>query len=414
MPARSQPLSRRPAVAAVALALLTLAGMVFLATFPVAQRWAGDLRLFEQYAALTFSGRLGDTPFLSWYPPLALVPMGVPLIAGGGWTYPLAFGAQMAVVAGAGTLLVGHATPPAGRAHRLFVYGVLVLLASAVVLWRYDIVPAVVTMGSLYAAATGRWGLAGAALGIATGLKLYAAILAPLLLLGAWRTDGRRAALSVIAAGGIVGLLAAGAYVLFPGASPTDLLAFTARRPLHLESVAGSVVAALATIGGTTTDVGLGFGSFNLSGYAADVGLGTLRVAQPIILAGSLAAAAAVIWQRRGQATIECVALAWTAALLGLLIGNRVLSPQYLVWLLPLAPFLPGLPLGLLVAAFATTAVVFPWLYSDLLALEPIPVALILVRNLLLVVAWAVVMVLLLRALGGSTSAAPARNTAHA
>lgn len=397
MPAGPSWMVRRPVVAALVLAAAAIVASAILALFPVAQRWAGDVRLFEHYAGQAFSGRLGETPFLSWYPPLALVPLALPLLAGVGWSYAFAFGVEMAAIASAGGLLLnGMREAGRERLRMMLGYGALILAATAVVAWRYDIVPAVLTLAALWSTTRKRWALAGAMLGLATGLKLYAAVLGPLLLLLAWRSGGSQAAIRAAIAGSATSLASVGAYVLFPGSSPMDLLAFTGSRPLHLESTAGSVIAALAGLGVTAADVNFGFGSFNLTGLAADSALVSLHIVQPLVMVASLGAGAYAI-RRAPSPELDTVVLAWMAALLGLYISNRVLSPQYLVWVLPLVPLAPGRVQGVLAAAIILGAVIFPWLYASLLQLELLPVALLLLRNGLLIAAWVVVLLHLAR-----------------
>lgn len=403
--------ARHPAVVAILIAVALIVAATILALFPVAQRWAGDIRLFEQYASMTFSGELGETPFLSWYPPLALIPLGIPLLAGGGWVYAFAFGVEMAAFASAGGLLVGGLREGAGdRLRVVAAYAALVVVAAALVVWRYDIVPAVLTVAALWATTRGRWALAGAMLGLAGGLKLYAAVLAPLLVLHAWRTGGAKAAVRAGATGGLVGMGSVAAYALFPGSSPLDLLSFTASRPLHLESVPGAVIAALAMMGATVVDIELSFGSFNVTGSAADDSLAALRVLQPLVLALSLGAGSYAIWRQRPLAT-DTVVLAWMAALLGLVVANRVVSPQYLLWVLPLIPLTRGLVRWAMVGAIVLGALIFPWLYKALLELEPMPVTLALLRNLLLIVAWLAAMLHLIRTAVGRHSASAAVQT---
>ena len=218
-------------------------------------------------------------------------------------------------------------------------------------------------------------------------LKLYAVVIAPLLVLHAWRAGGTAAALRAGVVGALVGAASVAAYALFPGSSPLELLTFTASRPLHLESVPGTVIAALAVVGVTVVDIELSFGSFNVIGSAADGSLAALRVLQPLVLATSLGVGAYAI--RRRPLEADTVALAWMATLLGLVVANRVVSPQYLLWVLPLIPLTRGRVRWAMVGAIVLGAVIFPWLYSPLLQLEPMPVMLALLRNLLLIVAWA-------------------------
>jgi hypothetical protein len=83
-----------------------------------------------------------------------------------------------------------------------------------------------------------------------------------------------------------------------------------------------------------------------------------------------------------------------------------VLSPQYLLWLLPLVPLsaggLAGLGLAVLfVAACWTTSAIFPANYGPLLNLQPAAVDLLLFRNALLALLWAALLLVPLAVTGG-------------
>jgi hypothetical protein len=94
------------------------------------------------------------------------------------------------------------------------------------------------------------------------------------------------------------------------------------------------------------------------------------------------------------------------ALILAFMLGSKVLSPQYVIWLLPLVPLgaggLPGLALSaaFLAVCYLTTQV-FPIHYDDLLSLRSPGPELLLARNLLLVFLWG----LLLWLPGGRTPA---------
>ena len=397
MPATSEGSRWRLATAALLAAALVVVS-VLLALSPVVQRWSGDVRLFQHYASIAVAGDLGSTPFLSWYPPMSLVPLGLPLLAGGMAAYTFALGVEMALVAGAGALVLsGFGSDGAQVRREVWLFAALALLATALFAWRYDLVPAVLTLGSAWAAPRRRWALAGVLLGAAAGLKVYAAVLAPLLLVHAWRQDGSRSAVLCAIAGSAAGVGALALYALFPASSPLDLLAFTANRPLQLETIPGSVIAGLTALGATTTDIRFGSGSFNLHGDAAELALGLLRLIQPLILFASLWAGAYAILRGSAAEPHRVLVVAWLATLLGLIISNRVLSPQYLVWMLPLVPLVSGTLLRLLVACIGLTAALFPWLYESLLELDAFPVTVVLLRNVLLIWAWAVAMFVLAR-----------------
>ena len=74
---------------------------------------------------------------------------------------------------------------------------------------------------------------------------------------------------------------------------------------------------------------------------------------------------------------------------MALLVGGKVLSPQFLVWLLPVCFLVVGrygpLAIGLTVAAMLMTFAYFPHQYWDLVALDTWPIALLVIRDSLLI-----------------------------
>ncbi len=81
------------------------------------------------------------------------------------------------------------------------------------------------------------------------------------------------------------------------------------------------------------------------------------------------------------------------------MLGSKVLSPQYEIWLLPLAPLcaggLPGVGLCLLfLASCLLTTGVFPVHYADLLNLQSPGPELLLGRNALTATLWVLLLAL--------------------
>jgi hypothetical protein len=87
------------------------------------------------------------------------------------------------------------------------------------------------------------------------------------------------------------------------------------------------------------------------------------------------------------------------ALILALMLGSKILSPQYVIWLLPLVPLSVGGVSGLgvsavfLAACYLTTQV-FPIHYYDLLNLRYPGPQLLLARNLLCVLLWGLLLFL--------------------
>ena len=103
-----------------------------------------------------------------------------------------------------------------------------------------------------------------------------------------------------------------------------------------------------------------------------------------------------LVWKRRRflRAAPQYVPLAALACVLAFTVCNKVLSPQFLVWTFPLVALVTAgegrgqRVCGLLtLAAILLTQIEFPALYWQMVALERGPVAVVLVRNIVLVAA---------------------------
>ena len=81
---------------------------------------------------------------------------------------------------------------------------------------------------------------------------------------------------------------------------------------------------------------------------------------------------------------------AFAATVLVLVVFGKVLSPQYMMWFLPVIPLLPGrfwkAATATMVAAWLLTQAFFPLHYWDLIALREPWVVLFLLRNATLIV----------------------------
>ncbi len=86
-----------------------------------------------------------------------------------------------------------------------------------------------------------------------------------------------------------------------------------------------------------------------------------------------------------GRVTSESLIAYSVAALLVFIVTNKVFSPQYVIWLLPLAPLLRLRQASALLAICVLTIVQFPFNYDHLLDMELLPVLLLNLRNLLVV-----------------------------
>jgi hypothetical protein len=262
-----------------------------------------------------------------------------------------------------------------------------VVALGPVVLSRFDLWPAALTAAALAALVSGRLRLGHIALGLAVAAKLYAVVLAPLTLVYVWRRSGRREAL--VCGGLLLGVLAV-VWVPFLVLAPGGVwhsFWVQASRPLQIESLGAAFLLAAHHAFGLGLTVESSHGSQNLAGAAPD----TLAVVSSVLQLAALTAT--WILFARGPATRERLLLASAAVLVAFVAFGKVLSPQFLIWLIPVVPLVYGrrglIASGLIGGALIVTQLWFPYRYWDLaLHLGALESWLVLVRDLLLVAAF--------------------------
>ncbi|WP_433681092.1 glycosyltransferase 87 family protein [Nocardia sp. CA-119907] len=338
---------------------------------------AADLTLYREWAELIVSQNIFPLHDERWqYPPGAGALLVLPWLLGGGHGYNWLFFALVAA-ADAGVLaLLIRAAPREGRDTGPWVWTLGVALLGRVCYGRFDLIVAAAAVVALLWA-TRRPAAAGAAAAAGVLLKVW-----PLVVVLGLR---RRVLWRMSAAAAGVGVLASvGLTVLGPGA--WSFLQFQSKRGLQIESVAATplLIARLVTGGWRIVHR---YGAEELSGPGVSaVALGCVTA---MIIGGAVLL---VAWWRMRPPAAD---LALAAVLLALA-TSRVLSPQYLVWVVAVAAVCaldsrttqrPAVVL-VLVTALASQ-VEFPFVY-DRVATGSWPGVLVLtLRNGLLV--WATV-----------------------
>jgi hypothetical protein len=176
--------------------------------------------------------------------------------------------------------------------------------------------------------------------------------------------------------------------VLSPGGVWHSVVEQTTR-PLQIESLGSAVLLAAHHFFGLGLTVETSHGSQNLAGSLPDA-VGAAEIA---LLLGGLAAL--WLWFARRPRDTETLVRASAAAVCLFVAFGKVLSPQYLIWLLPLVPLVRGrrgVAAGaLLGAALVLTQLWFPDNYWDLVfTFGGYETALVLARDFVLLVLVAV------------------------
>jgi hypothetical protein len=396
---------RTPPPAVVALVTCGVAGTTL---GPLADSRISDMYLYRSIAGLVWDGHWPYHDFALEYPPLALVPILLARIAGAGETaYAVAFGLLMLAC-----LLVVQAAVvrlcPSRRAANTAAWIVAVspLLLGALARERFDLLPVAVALVALVALRRDHVVAAFALLGVGALVKLFPAFLAAPI--AAWllaRGERRRVATGVAAMAGVIALGSAP----FVGPGYVEQVSFHLDRPVQIESAPATVLFALGDSHVTGHPVRPDrFKSNGLDGGPAD-GV-ALAFAALLVLALLVVTALAA---RSGD--LRRLVLACTATLLAFVALGKVLSPQFLIWLVPFAALAwawgaraMAVAIG---AAVVLTAAHFPHRYFDLVDAQTGPIVLVGARNVLLLVAVGLPLRSLARSPARSTPPAPAPRT---
>ena len=335
-----------------------------------------DVHIYGIYADRFLRGDLPYRDVFVEYPPGAFAVFLPPAVLPAG-AYNAVFKSLMALCGIAALFAVLLVLVTLGASVRRL-YGSAALFALSPIavgpisLNTYDLFPGALTVGALAAVLRRRELLGFGLLGVAVTAKLYPLALVPLATAYVWSVAGRSRALrALLVLAGVALLIVLPFAILAPGGLWDSFHAQSARG-LQIESVGAAVLLAAHRLGlyeATVVHGATGAATRDLAGSLPDAFATMTSLLQ--------AAAVAAVWwlYMRGSRDPVRLVLASCAAVTGFLVFNRFVSPQYVVWLIPLVLLLPG-STGLAAIALVGTALVLAqiWFfhYSHLFALEGI------------------------------------------
>jgi uncharacterized membrane protein len=395
----SQPVERRHA------ALLTAAAvLLFAVSWGIVHRgpYGGfelvDTPTYQRYGEAIVDGRVPYRDFPVEYPPAALAVFVLPALGAETrssaayrerfeWVLltcgaaAIAFMAAVLSALGAGGQRVAAA---------LGFAALTPLALGSVVLTRFDLWPAALAVAALAALVNERHRLGLGLLGLAFAAKLWPGVLAPLALAHVWRSRGRREALAAAAVFAAVTVVCFGPFVALSPGGVADSLELQVRRPLQIETLGAAILILAHNLFGLGVEVENEAGAQSLTGTVPDI--------VAAVQTGLVAAALLALWlwfARRRAASRDQLVAASAAAVCAFVALGKVLSPQFLLWLVPLVALVRG-SRGLVASAGLAVALVltqlwFPdryWTYA--LGLDAGLAWLVLARDLVLVCVLAV------------------------
>ena len=397
---RLRPRSATPLLLAVAAAMVVGLGgfLAYYVAVPAARLpHEADLGRYHDTSSNMLHGLVPYRDFGMEYPPAAviayLLPRLVPMpLDPPDLTYALAFAASGIVLMLLSLLAalrvrratLAPATAPVEAA--AFVAAGAVLLGP-VLLFRYDTFPAALTILALWATVRRRAATSGVLIAVGVLAKLFPLVLIPLFVAFHLADRDRRSLRRFLVGGSACGLgIVIPCFVLAPRWL-RSFVGYHLGRGVQIETLPSSLYLLAAKLGLGRVDVAFNYGAHHVTAP----GMHAVGLLLPLLTVASLLTIYWLAYRRfaqeraaDGAASADTLALATFLCLLAFILCNKVLSPQYLVWLVPLFALLPRRSAVLMLVACGLSTTVFPPLYERLVAQDALPVVLLLCRNLVL------------------------------
>jgi hypothetical protein len=400
---------RRPAVLWSAF-LLVHAWLAFVGlTWPTLP-W-GDVTL--QYKPWVENALAGDIVGVSqpWvYPLVALVPMLAAMVLG-----PELYGiGWLLVVVVTNAVVLAFLLARTGPAARLGALRIaaawwwicFILLLGPVALGRIDVTTVAISIIALLVAQR-RPAVAGALLAVATWIKVWPAVLVAGVVVSVRRRGSAVIAFVVVAVA--IGLVV---LALGSGLNSLGFISQQSSRGLQVEAPISTVWMWIALVDPTAASVQYiqEINTFQVVGAGVD-GASTVMTPLLVVVSAATLGLGAVV-SRSGARAVHLLAPLSLAIVVGLLVFNKVGSPQFVLWIA--APIVLGIatqgsrfraPAVLALGIAAVTQLIYPFGYDALLGLQPGMLLVLTVRNVALVVLFglAVRMIWRLRTMPDST-----------
>jgi uncharacterized membrane protein len=337
------------------------------------------------------------------YPPLALISMAVPYFAWPGtmdfdvyrWTFTawqMLLAAATAVVTARLADLVARDRPWGERRSFAWMSGlrlvILAIVTAPSLAFRFDLLPALLVALAVLALLEDEPGWAGVLIALGGLVKVYPLVLAPLFVAIWLARHDRLGTVTFVAALGFSVAAILLPVSLLAGDAAWNFLAYQSDRGLQLETVAAGFILLASALEGVVVPFEFEFGAVHVAGAAADAYLRVqpwLFVLGPLVVAAFGFVAVRAEMSARGRLRGATIVALVIATVTMFIVTNKVISVQYVVWLLPLAALLVRGQFWLVVVIGLLSVAIHPLFYDALLR-EELPIIVILcLRNALLI-----------------------------
>jgi uncharacterized membrane protein len=341
-------------------------------------------------ASQVINGSLPYRDFAVEYPPLAFVFFLLPrLFTSTLAAYTVAFQAEVFLFDLLGLYLIYRIARYQGKApwKMLIVYSIAVLAIGPNIIHTYDIFVAILVLLSLYCFWMGKHKISWVILALGVMTKIYPVVIAPVFLLFYLNTRQYQRMWSGITVFTACILVISLPFLFAGPDSYFSFLSYHAERPLQIETTYSSILMFIGRFSPTFLQLEFGAGSNNLVGpWPEALTQISLGISVFLLLMGYCLIYYRMKTEKNHLPEIGAYSLLVISILV---ITSKILSPQYLIWLLPLLPLLSGRKRYIIWALFAVTGAlsyyIYPVLYLELGNFNSWASIVLLIRNICLV-----------------------------
>jgi hypothetical protein len=358
--------------------------------------------LYYNFASRVLEGSLPYRDFSVEYPPFALLFFILPrFFTSYYWTYAVYYRIEVFIFILVGLLVIYKIAQRMGKApwKMLLFYTLAILAIGPIIAEQYDIFPAVMTLLALYCFWLGKHKTSWILIALGALTKIYPIFIGPIFLIYYIRNQQYRRIWSAIVALGVTILAVVLPFLIISFDSLWFLISYHGQRGIQLESLYSSFLLVADKLGFTAVGISLDFGSWNLASPLADA----LAKVSIYIMGFFLLLAYWFIYNQMKAGKSQFIRIGAFALLITAvtLVFDKVLSPQYLIWLIPFIPLVFGpFSITILVIFMAIgflTYIIFPLNYLALITVRTDQVVILLLRNILLILLAAMAVVSLRR-----------------
>ena len=284
---------------------------------------------------------------------------------------------------------------PARQAVAGLITACIPLLLGGLVETRFDLLAAALIAWIFWAVVTDRMTVAWVLLGIAVLVKLVPLAFIPVLAIIHARRHGTPAVWRGSLTGLAVVVLVAAPLALLAPSGVWDSVSYHLDRPLQIESTGAAYLMGMRLLAGIPLSVHTSFGSQGLQGGAPDL-IALISTIALVVLVLAIALTVLRLLAVQPSSAIPAIAISGIAATAtALLVAGKVLSPQFLVWIVPAAVLIVGrrgwATVIITAVALLLTQAYFPTDYWQVVALQDPQMGLVVARDVALIVLLALV-----------------------